>query len=175
MKYTATILEGVWIIDLELKEDERGFFARSWCSDEFAQRGLNPHMAQCSLSCSTRKGTLRGMHFQTAPGTEAKLVRCSRGIIHDVVLDLRKDSKTFKKWISVDLGEENHRMVYIPEGCAHGFQTLADHSEVVYQISTAHEPALSAGVRWNDPSFGINWPLAVTSMSDKDKGYVDFK
>lgn len=174
MKFTQTKLAGAYIIDIERLEDERGFFARSWCEQELREHGLNPRLAQCSISFNRQRGTLRGMHYQIAPDEEAKIVRCTAGSIHDVIIDLRPESPTFTRWVGVELSAENRRMLYVPEGFAHGFQTLADNSEVFYQISEFYAPASARGVRWNDPRFGITWPLEVTTMSDKDRLCKDF-
>jgi dTDP-4-dehydrorhamnose 3,5-epimerase len=174
MKFTQTQLEGACIIDVERLEDERGFFGRSWCAREFQEHGLNPRLAQCSISFNRRRGTLRGMHFQVAPHEEAKIVRCTQGAIYDVIIDLRLGSPTFTRWIGVELSAENRRMLYVPESFAHGFQTLTDSSEVFYQISEFYAPESARGVRWNDPRFGIRWPLEVAAMSDKDTLYRDF-
>jgi dTDP-4-dehydrorhamnose 3,5-epimerase len=174
MKFARTQLEGALVIDIERLEDERGFFARSWCEREFREHGLNPRLAQCSISFNRQRGTLRGMHFQAAPHEEAKIVRCTGGAIYDVIIDLRPGSPTFTRWIGVELSAENRRMLYVPEGCAHGFQTLIDDSEVFYQISEFYAPESARGVRWNDPRFGITWPLEVAAMSDKDRLCKDF-
>lgn len=175
MKFTPTAVRGVWIVELERHEDERGWFARTWCAAEFARQGLNPNLSQCSASFNRRKGTLRGMHYQLAPHEEAKLVRCTRGAMFDVALDLRPGSPTFKQWAAVELTADNGRALYLPEGCAHGFQTLADDTEVFYQISAPWRPESARGVRWNDPVFGIRWPLADAAvMSARDAGWPDF-
>jgi dTDP-4-dehydrorhamnose 3,5-epimerase len=171
--FTELRLKGVFAIDLEKLEDERGFFARSWCQREFEAHGLNPRIVQCDISYNRRKGTLRGMHFQASPHEEAKLVRCSRGAIYDVVVDLRMNSRTFKQWVGVELTPENHRMVYVPEGLAHGFQTIEDDTEVFYQMSEFYRPEYARGVRWNDASIQIVWPLKPTNISDKDRAYPD--
>ena len=176
MIVTATEIPGVFLLEPELVEDERGAFARTWCPREFAARGLSPNLAQCSLSFNARKGTLRGMHYQAAPYAEAKLVRCTRGAIYDVALDLRPGSPTFKRWTARELSADNRRMLYIPEGCAHGFQTLADDTEVFYQISEFYHPEAARGVRWDDPAFGIAWPPAERRiLSARDAGYEDFR
>ncbi len=176
MIFAEARLKGVFVIDLERHEDERGFFARSWCQREFHANGLNPRLAQCSVSFNEQKGTLRGMHYQTIPHGEAKLVRCTMGGVYDVALDLRRDSPTFKQWIAVDLTAENRRMIYIPEGIAHGFQTLVDHTEVFYQISEFFHPESARGVRWNDPTFGIAWPdVEERIISLRDRSYPDFE
>ena len=175
MNYVATSLPDVWIVELERHSDDRGYFARSWCEEEFRARGLNPRLAQCSVSFNARRGTLRGMHYQAAPHAEAKLVRCTRGAVHDVVLDLRPESKSFKQWITVELNEDNSRAVYIPEGCAHGFQTLTDNTEVLYQISEFHHPQSSRGVRWDEPAFGIVWPIENPILSERDQHHPLFQ
>ncbi len=154
--------------------DERGLFARTWCREEFETAGLNSHLTQCSISYNVRKGTLRGMHYQSAPYAESKLVRCTRGAIYDVALDLRADSPTFREWIGVNLTADNREMIFIPEGCAHGFLTLEDNSEVCYQISEFYRPEAARGVRWDDPAFGIVWPAKPQLLSDRDRNYPDF-
>ena len=174
MIFRETLLKEAYVIELEAIEDERGFFARSWCSKEFERYGLNPHLVQCNISYNKKKGTLRGMHFQAAPHEEAKLVRCTRGAIYDVILDLRVESATYKKWISVELTADNRKMLYVPEGFAHGFQTLEDDSEVFYQMSTFYHPDSAKGVRWNDPEFGIEWPDRAPIISDRDRLYHNF-
>ncbi len=174
MIFTETKLRGVFIVDLEMLEDERGFFSRSWCRREFEAQGLVSDLAQCSISFNRRKGTLRGVHFQAAPYQEVKLVRCTSGAIYDVVVDLRRDSRTFRQWIAVELTADNHRMLYIPEGFGHGFQTLLDDTEVFYQMSEFYHPECARGVRWDDPTFGIQWPLPVPIMSERDRSHPDF-
>ena len=169
-----TKLQGAYIIEPEPIEDERGFFARTFCVREFEAHGLNPHVAQCNISYNPKRGTLRGMHYQAAPHAEAKLVRCIRGAIYDVIIDLRPESPTFKEWVAVELTANNRRMLYVPEGFAHGFQTLGDDSEVFYQMSEYYHSECARGVRWNDPAFGIVWPEAVPVMSDRDKGFSDY-
>jgi dTDP-4-dehydrorhamnose 3,5-epimerase len=158
MRFTETKLKGVFIIEPELLKDARGFFARTWCRRESEAHGLNIRLVQCSISFNHKKGTLRGMHYQIEPYAEAKLVRCTMGAIYDVVLDLRPDSPTFRKWLSIELTAENRQMVYIPEGLAHGFQTLIDNSEVFYQMSEFYHPECARGVRYDDPGFEISWP-----------------
>jgi dTDP-4-dehydrorhamnose 3,5-epimerase len=175
MEYHESKLRGVFEIRIEPKEDERGFFARTWCQREFEEHGLNPRLVQCSLSFNNKKGTLRGIHYQVEPHAEAKLVRCTRGAIYDVVVDLRKQSPTFKNWIAVTLSAEKRNMVYIPEGCAHGFLTLGDSSEVFYQMSEFYHAESARGVRWNDAAFQISWPESVTVISERDRTYPDFK
>ncbi len=171
MKINETSLKGVFLIDPDLMADERGFFARTYCSQKFAQYGLNPRLEQCNISYNHKKGTLRGMHFQTAPHAEAKLVRCIRGAIFDVVIDLRPDSLTFEQWIGVELSEKFPKMLYIPEGCAHGFQTLENNTEVFYQMSNFFVPDAARGVRWDDPNFNITWPSDERIISVKDQNY----
>jgi dTDP-4-dehydrorhamnose 3,5-epimerase len=168
MKFHETAIEGVWIIDPEPIEDERGWFARTHCSETFASRGLTPAFAQCSASYNRRRGTLRGLHFQAAPAPEAKLVRCVRGAVFDVTVDLRTGSGTRGRWVSVELTAENRRAILIPEGCAHGFQTLTDDTELFYQISVPYQPALSRGVRWDDPDLDISWPVGAPILSPRD-------
>jgi len=172
--FVPTALPGAFVIELERLEDERGFFARTWCAREFEAHGLNPRLVQCSTSFNRRRGTLRGMHWQAAPHEEAKLVRCTAGAIHDVVLDLRSDSPAYLKHVAVELSAANHRALYIPEGCAHGFQTLADDSEVFYQMTEFHSPEHARGVRWDDPAFGLPWPAGERTMSERDRSYPDF-
>lgn len=175
MIFQRTKLSGVFEIQIELKSDDRGFFARSWCQKEFESHGLNTKLAQCSVSFNTRKGTLRGLHYQDVPFGEVKLVRCTTGSIYDVVLDLRPQSPMFKNWVGVTLTAEKRNMLYIPEGCAHGFLTLEDATEVFYQISEFYHPELSRGVRWDDPAFHINWPEEVAVISERDRTYPDYE
>jgi dTDP-4-dehydrorhamnose 3,5-epimerase len=174
MKFHETKILGVFEICLEPHPDERGFFARTFCQKEFDDRGLNPKVVQCNTSRNTHKGTLRGMHFQEAPFSETKIVRCTRGAVYDVVVDLRPQSKTLKNWIAVTLTEETGNMVYIPDGCAHGFLTLTDGADVFYQMSEFYKPEAARGVRWNDPAFGIHWPADVKVISERDRTYPDF-
>ena len=175
MLFTETKLKGAFVLEIEPREDNRGFFARTFCQHEFQSHGLNPLVVQCNIAYNKKKGTMRGMHFQNAPHAEAKLVRCTRGSIQDVVLDLRPGSPTFKQWVSAELTEDNHKMLYIPEGCAHGYQTLSETAEVLYQVSQFYAPDSASGVRHDDPAFGIKWPLEVTSISELDKKWPDFK
>ena len=175
MKFEQTYLKGAYIIELEAIYDERGFFARSWCKEEFEKHGLNPSLSQCNISFNSTKGTLRGMHFQIKPHEEAKLVRCTRGAIYDVIIDLRESSDTYMKWLGVELTSDNHKSLYIPEGFAHGFLTLEDNSEVFYQMSEYYRSECARGVRWNDNAFNITWPIAITSISDKDNGFELYK
>jgi dTDP-4-dehydrorhamnose 3,5-epimerase len=174
MRFEPTKLAGVFQIDPELRTDGRGFFARTWCRDKFEKAGLDSHVAQCSISFNASKGTLRGMHYQADPFRETKLVRCTMGAIYDVVLDLRAASSTFKEWIGITLTAENRRMIYVPQGCAHGFLTLEDNSEVSYQISEFYHSEAACGVRWNDPAFGIEWPGKVEVISERDRTHPDF-
>lgn len=174
MIFTETKLKGAFLIDIEPREDERGFFARSWCEDEFAKYGLNTRVVQCNISFNKKRGTLRGMHYQSEPFPEAKLARCTAGAIYDVILDLRPNSPTFKQWVSVELTAENRRALYIPEGFAHGFQTLEDNTEVFYQMGEFYHPECARGVRWDDPAFGIEWPIEEVIISNNDASYPNF-
>ena len=163
------------MIELQKHEDERGFFGRSWCQKEFEAHGLNPRMVQCNVSFNKVKGTLRGMHYQVAPCAEAKLVRCTRGAIYDVIIDLRRESATYKQHVSEVLSSNNYKALFIPEGFAHGFQTLEDNSEVFYQMSAFYSLEHQRGLRYNDAAFGINWPAVATVISDRDRSYQDFR
>ena len=174
MIFTETPLKDAYIIELERIEDERGFFARSWCAGEFEKHGLNPNLVQCNVSFNKKKGTLRGMHYQAAPHEEAKFVRCTKGALYDVIIDLRPDSPTFKHWFGVELTAENRKSFYIPEGFAHGFQTLEDDTEVFYQMSECYDPESARGVRYDDPAFGIAWPSSHITVSPKDNSYPLF-
>lgn len=169
MKFTTTAITDVTIIDLELRSDDRGFFARTFCQDEFADHGLLPQVAQCNVSFNYLAGTLRGMHLQVAPATEAKLVRCVRGAIVDQIVDLREGSATYLEHVTVELTAENRRSLYVPPMFAHGYQTLTDDAEVLYQVSAAYAPGTERGFRHDDPEFGLDWPLAVTTISEKDR------
>jgi len=174
--FEETDIKGVFVIEPQMLEDERGFFARAWCEQEFKAHGLNPRLVQCNVSFNKAMGTMRGMHYQIAPYEEARLVRCTKGSIYDVVIDLRPDSPTFKRWKAVTLMADNYKMVYVPEGCAHGFQTLEDNTEVFYHMSEFYAPEYSRGVRWDDPAFGIQWPAVdVRTISARDRGYPDFQ
>ena len=168
MIFTKISLPGAYLVELERREDERGFFARSFCNREFTDLGLDPCVAQCNISFNHKKGILRGMHYQLPPYAEAKLVRCTRGAIYDVIVDLRRDATTFMKWYSVELTAENRIALYIPKGFAHGFQTLVDDTEVFYQMSEFYAPESARGFRWDDPQFDITWPLQVSQISEKD-------
>jgi dTDP-4-dehydrorhamnose 3,5-epimerase len=175
MVFLETKLPGVFEIHIDPTPDERGFFARTWCQREFESRGLSGRPVQCSLSFSKRKGTLRGMHYQVTPHEETKLIRCAKGAIYDVALDLRPESPTFKNWVAVELTEEKRNMMYIPRGCAHGFLTLEDETEVTYQMSEFQSVEAARGVRWDDPAFQIKWPTKVEVISERDRTYPDFK
>jgi dTDP-4-dehydrorhamnose 3,5-epimerase len=175
MIFKETMLKGAFLIDLEPHVDERGFFARTFCVDEFQAQGLNARMVQCSISFNKARGTLRGMHWQTPPQAEAKLVRVTRGAIFDAIIDLRPGSPTFKQHFVCELTADNHRMLYVPEGCAHGFQTTENDTEVFYQMSAVFAPAVARGVRWNDPAFGIQWPdTPKRILNERDASYPDF-
>jgi dTDP-4-dehydrorhamnose 3,5-epimerase len=171
MIFTEAPLRGAYIIDMTRMEDERGFFARSFCAEEFAERGLAAHLQQCGVSFNAKKGTLRGLHFQVAPHAEEKLVRCTGGAVFDVIADLRPESPTHRQWFGTELTVANHRSLYIPKGFAHGFISLADDSEVLYMISVPYAPGYAAGLRWNDPALGIRWPLMPTVISPRDAEY----
>ncbi len=162
-------LKGAFIIEMERLEDERGFFARAWCQKEVCAHTLSPHFVQANVSFSKKRGTLRGMHYQVAPYEEAKVVRCTRGSIYDVIIDLRPESATYKQWVAVELTAANRKMIYVPEGFAHGFQTMEDDTEIFYQVSAFHAPEAGRGVRWDDPTFAIDWPTDVVVISEKDK------
>ena len=168
MIFTETRLKGAFIIAPEMIHDERGFFARTWSPEDFAGRGLNPRVAQCNLSYNRKSGTVRGMHFQAKPHEEAKLVRCSRGAIYDVAVDLREGSPTYLQWTAAELTQDNRLMFYIPEGFAHGYQTLADDTEIFYQVSEYYRPESARGLRWDDPALGVEWPLPVSLISPRD-------
>lgn len=175
MDFIETKLKGAYIIKLELIEDDRGFFARSFCKKEFEKHGLKFSVAQGNISCNRDRGTLRGMHYQQRPHQEAKLVSCVKGTIYDVIVDLRHDSTTYCNWFCVELTERDYKMLYIPEGFAHGFQTLEDDSMVFYQMSEFYHPESERGIRWDDPKFAIEWPeVDNRQISDKDKSYSDY-
>jgi dTDP-4-dehydrorhamnose 3,5-epimerase len=173
MRFCETKVAGAWLIEPEPVADERGFFARVFCREEFAEHGLNPDLAQGNVSYNHARGTLRGMHYQAAPHQEAKLVRCTRGAIWDVALDLRPGSPTYLAWAGYELSDANRSMLYVPEGCAHGFLTLTDGAEVTYQMSAPYAPAAARGVRWDDPAFGIDWPGEVVVINQRDASYPD--
>jgi dTDP-4-dehydrorhamnose 3,5-epimerase len=172
--FWETKLPGAFVIEPERHDDDRGFFARTFCREEFVTRGLNPNVAQCDVSFNKRKGTLRGMHYQVAPTAEAKLVRCTAGAIFDVIIDIREYSTTFRQHLAVELSAGTGKMLYVPEGFAHGFQTLVDNTEVFYQMSHPYAPECARGVRWDDPSFGIEWPSAERIILERDRNYPDF-
>ncbi len=171
MRFTPTPLAGAFVIELEPHGDERGFFARSFCQEEFRAHGLEPVIAQCNVSFNRRRGTLRGLHYQVAPHREAKVVRCTRGAIWDVIVDLRASSATRHRWFAAELSGENRRALYVPPGCAHGFQTLADESEVLYQMSALHHPESARGVRWDDPQLALPWPVREAILSARDRAF----
>lgn len=171
MLFKQTQLEGVYIVEPNIIGDKRGFFACSWSAEAFAQQGLNPRLTQCNISFNKTRGTLRGLHFQAHPHEEAKLVRCTRGSIYDVAVDVRPTSKSRFAWVAVELSADNHRMLYVPEGFAHGYQTLEDATEIFYQVSESYHPECSRGLRWDDPRLGIEWPLRVGVISDRDKQF----
>ena len=175
MRIGPTPIGGVMLVELEPLGDERGFFARSFCAGEFAAAGLDTRVAQCNVSHNARRATLRGMHWQEEPHAEAKLVRCTAGAIHDVVVDIRPGSPTFLRWAAFELTRDNRHALYVPPGVAHGFQTLADDSEVFYQMSVPYAPASARGARWDDPAFAIGWPLPSPIVSARDRGYPDFR
>jgi dTDP-4-dehydrorhamnose 3,5-epimerase len=177
MRFTATKLPGVFLVEPERFEDDRGFFTRSWSQREFAAAGLDDRLVECNISFNRRRGTLRGMHYQTAPHAQPKLVRCTLGAIYDVVVDLRPESPTFKQWVACELTATNRLMLYVPAGLAHGFQTLADDTEVFYQMAEVYAPGCAAGVRWDDPAFGIAWPDndgRERIIVARDRAYPDF-
>jgi dTDP-4-dehydrorhamnose 3,5-epimerase len=175
MIFTKTELSGVFIIDLERKVDERGFFARAWCQEEFEAHGLNTNLVQMNVGFSARKGTVRGLHFQRSPWAETKLVRCTLGAIFDVVVDLRPGSPTHRKWLAIALTQENRRMLYSPEGFAHGYQALSDDAEMYYQTTRFYAGDYATGIRYDDPAFGIVWPTEVTVISPNDRSWPDYK
>ena len=171
MKISETRLAGAYVIEPELLKDDRGFFARTFCRSELQALNLETDIEQCSISFNVNKRTLRGMHYQIAPHEEVKIVRCTMGAAFDVIVDLRPDSPTFRRWTGLELSEENRMMVYVPKGFAHGFQTLRDDTELQYQISIAYAPSSARGIRWDDPKLAVQWPLPVTHISDKDRDY----
>ncbi len=174
MRFLETAVEGAFVVEIEPLGDARGFFARQWCAEESGRRGLATSWAQANVSLNAAAGTVRGLHFQHAPWSEAKFVRCVRGALYDVVLDLRRGSPTRGRWAAAELNEENRRAMYVPPGCAHGFLTLRDQTEVFYLVSAAYQKSAEGGVRWNDPAFGIPWPREVSVISDKDCRWPDF-
>jgi dTDP-4-dehydrorhamnose 3,5-epimerase len=175
MIFTPTKLKGAYIIDIEKREDERGFFARTFCTNEFASAGLENKFVQSNMSFNYKKGTLRGMHFQKAPYEEDKLVRCTKGALFDVIIDLRKNSPSFKEWVGVELTEENRKALFVPKGFAHGYITLEDNTEINYMVTQFYTQEADSGVRYDDPAFVIEWPAEITSISEKDKNHPDFE
>ncbi len=175
MRFSPTGLVDAYVVEPEKREDDRGFFARTWCQKEFSDRGLDAHLVQCNISFNTHKGTLRGMHFQLPPYAETKLVRCTQGALYDVIVDLRSHSATFRQWTAVELTAENCKALYVPQGFAHGFQTLADRTEVFYQMSEFYQPGYARGFRWNDPMFSIDWPAPMGVISERDRTYDDYQ
>ena len=175
MIFTETKLKGAFVIEPERQEDSRGFFARTWCQKEFKEHGLNQSVVQCSISLSRKKGTIRGMHYQAKPFEEEKLVRCTKGTIYDVIIDLRPESQTFTQYVGVILSATNRKMIFVPKGFAHGFQTMEDNTEVFYQITCEYMPEYVRGVRWNDPAFAIEWPIKKPIILARDDSYPDFK
>lgn len=175
MFFKETELKGVFVIEPEIIEDERGFFACSWSPVEFEKHGLNRRLVQCNISFNKKRGTLRGMHFQAKPHQEAKLVRCTRGGIYDVAVDLRPESPTRYRWVAAELTADNYHMLYVPEGFAHGYQTLVDNTEIFYQMSEYYHPESARGLRWDDPRPGIEWPLPLSVISERDRSYADFE
>jgi len=172
--FNETRLHGAYIIELEKRGDERGFFARTFCQREFNDHGLISSVVQTNLSLSKTRGTLRGMHYQMAPHQETKLVRCTAGALYDVIIDLRKDSPSYKQWVGVELTADNYRMLYVPRDFAHGFLTLKENTEVTYEVSEFYTPGSERGIRWDDPVFGITWPEEVREISDKDANWPDY-
>jgi dTDP-4-dehydrorhamnose 3,5-epimerase len=171
MLFTRTKLPGVFVIDLELRRDERGFFARQWCADEFARLGLDSRVAQINTARSAVAGTLRGLHYQVAPQGEVKLVRCTRGAVFDVAVDVRPDSPSYCQWFGIELDADSGRMLYIPEGCAHGYLTLVANTDLAYQASVPYAPSCARGVRFDEPAFGIRWPRSIEVISAQDSSW----
>ncbi|MFU8843274.1 MAG: dTDP-4-dehydrorhamnose 3,5-epimerase [Bacteroidales bacterium] len=174
MIFLETGIKGLFVLEIDKKEDFRGFFARSWCAQEMKDHGLNPKIVQANISFNLKRGTFRGIHFQNKPFQESKLVRCSKGAVFDIAVDLRKDSPTFKKWLGFELSAQNHRMLYIPENFGHGFITLKNNTEVNYLVSQFYHPEAESGFRWNDAQFDIKLPLEVSCILDRDKNFPDF-
>ena len=174
MIFTETKIRGAFIIEPELLTDFRGFFMRSFCKEEFEKHGLETSIVQCNISYNEKKGTLRGLHYQSPPYEEVKIVSCTKGAVYDVILDLRKNSKTYCQWVSIELTDVNYKMLYVPKGCAHGFQTLKDDTVVYYQMTEFFHPECANGVRWDDPAFGIHWPLGVKIISDRDERFPEY-
>jgi dTDP-4-dehydrorhamnose 3,5-epimerase len=174
MKFTETKLKGAFIVEIEKLTDDRGFFGRSWCRKEFEAYGLTSRVVQTNVSFNRKKATLRGMHYQIAPHQESKLIRCTRGAIYDVIIDLRSELPTYKQWVGVELTADNYSMLFVPEGFSHGFMTLMDNTEITYQVSEFYTPGSEKGIRFNDPTVRIRWPLEVSVISDKDRTWPDF-
>jgi dTDP-4-dehydrorhamnose 3,5-epimerase len=174
MIFTKTNLEGAFVIRIQKLEDDRGFFARAFCQREFQEHGLNPNVVQCNISYNKQKGTLRGMHFQSAPHQEAKLVRCMQGAIYDVIIDIRLESETYMEHFTIHLSADNYKALYVPEGFAHGFLTLEENTHVFYQMSDFFSPGNARGFRWNDPAFNIEWPEEIQSISDRDANLPNY-
>ncbi len=174
MIFTETKLKGAFIIEIKQLQDDRGFFGRSWCKKEMEEHGLNGNVVQANTSFTKLKGTIRGLHYQKYPYSETKLMRCTKGAIYDVIIDLRKESPTFMQWLGVELREDNYKMLYVPENFAHGFVTLTDNSEVTYLVTQFYTPGAEAGIRYDDPQFNINWPVPVEIVTDKDRSHPDF-
>lgn len=174
MKFLQVPLEGAYLIEMEPIEDDRGFFARTFCRDEMIAHGLNPDVAQCNISYNRRRGTIRGMHYQSAPHEETKIVQCIRGTVYDVIIDLRPLSATYRQWYGVELNDRNRKMLYIPHGFAHGFQTLEDDSEIFYQMGSNYVPEAARGIRWDDPAFRIEWPYKCEEISERDRNFEPF-
>ena len=175
MLFNETQIEGAWLVNLQRNGDERGFFARAWCAKEFEKFGITSKLCQANLSYSLKSGTLRGMHYQVEPNSEMKAVRCIRGALFDVIIDLRPMSKTYKQWIGYELNDDNKLMLVVPESCAHGFLTLSDKSEAFYLASSAYAPESERGLRWNDPSFNVKWPFNPIEISNKDKSWSNYE
>lgn len=175
MKFSETAIAGCFLIELEPRTDERGFFSRMYCADEFRRHGLDPHVAQVNTALTIKAGTVRGMHFQTAPHADTKLLRCLNGAVYDVCVDLRPDSPSYCQWVAVELTAGNRHMLFLPAGTAHGYQTLTDNAEIMYATNRNYAPESATGVRYNDPAFSVQWPLAVTEMSDADRNWQAFR
>jgi dTDP-4-dehydrorhamnose 3,5-epimerase len=175
MIFNKTRLEGAYIVEMEKHEDERGFFSRSWCKNEFEDHGLNSRLVQANIGFSLKRGTLRGLHYQMPPYEEVKVVRCTMGAIYDVIVDLRPDSQTYKQWLSVELNCDNRKMLYVPEGFAQGYITLIDNTEMYYHTSQFYAPKSARGIRYDDPSFSIDWPIKVAVISEADKNWPNYE
>ena len=174
MRFVPTEVAGVYVLEVERRQDARGFFGRLWCAEELARHGLSGHVAQVNVAYNRRRGTLRGLHYQLAPYAEAKLVRCTRGALFDVAVDVRPESPTYLRWVGVELAADTYRMLYVPEGCAHGYLTLEDHTEVIYLVSCPYTPSHERGIRYDDPAVGVRWPLDPVVVSEKDQGWPPY-